>query len=429
MKFRGRAYENRNLYLRGRYWWVTYTNAKGKRKFENTGKTDLFEAQKIRDLRLIGIGPKGKQDSDLTIEQAIHLYLEERRELGRKIPAKLKRSLHDDERVLGRLQEFVGGERLLSTLDDSDFDGFEGWLIEKYPKATSIHRRNRHFKILNIFFNRCLRKRRMKFNPILPHLDELLPEEKRERFLKVAEYSTLLRVCSEPQNGFNPMLRPIVEVGAITGLRLNDVLMLSWQNIDFEAGEIRIIQMKTRKKHLIPIGTRLREILMSIQPDMDSPYVFCWQGKRVTKNGWFRTEWKKACRLAGLSDVRYHDLRRTHATHSQDDSPVDIIQRNLGHSSRSMTDRYIGGKVEPLKKAQEALTARLYDFGDGVLHKVLQSRSTVALLQRVRPSESNDNEVKATYAGVAELADALDSKSGGPCGRVGSTPIAGIHLR
>ena len=31
------------------------------------------------------------------------------------------------------------------------------------------------------------------------------------------------------------------------------------------------------------------------------------------------------------------------------------------------------------------------------------------------------------YAGVMELVDVRDSKSRGPCGRVGSTPTSGIH--
>ncbi len=114
----------------------------------------------------------------------------------------------------------------------------------------------------------------MKFNPILPYLDELQTEEKRERYATVSEYARLLTVCSDSKNEFNPLLRPIIETLAITGLRLGDVLGLAWDNIDFVVGEIRIVQMKTRKKHVVPIGERLSTILSAITSHLDSPYVF-----------------------------------------------------------------------------------------------------------------------------------------------------------
>ena len=315
MKYRGNDVENRNLYLRGRVYWVTYTGRDGKRKFDSTETDDIAKAREIRDERLKGIGPTAIDR--LTVEKAISLYLTERRELGEKIPERMKRSLHDDELVLQRFQDYIGKDRDIKSLDDNDFDGFEVWLIDHFPRAKSVHRRNRHFKILNIFFNRCVRRRRMKFNPILPYLDELQTEEKRERYATVSEYAQLLTVCSDPKNKFTPLLRPIIETLAITGLRLGDVLGLAWDNVDFVAGEIRIVQMKTRKKHVVPIGERLSTILSTITSHLDSPYVFNVAGKRVTQNGWLRGEFAKAKRLAGIADFRFHDLRRTAATHSQ----------------------------------------------------------------------------------------------------------------
>lgn len=397
MRFRGKDFENRNLYLRGRFYWVNFKTCEGKRYFISTETDDIAKAREIRDERLKGIGPMVTER--LTVERAINLYLTERKELGEKIPERAKRSLHDDELVLKRFQNYIGKDRDIKSLDDNDFDGFEVWLIDNFPRAKSIHRRNRHFKILNIFFNRCVRRRRMKFNPILAYLDELQTEEKRDRYASVSEYSRLLTVCSDPQNKFNPLLRPIIETLAITGLRLGDVLGLAWDNVDFNAGEIRIVQMKTRKKHVVPIGERLSTILQAIPSHMDSPYIFNVVGKRVNQNGWLRGEFAKAKRMAGIADFRFHDLRRTTATHSQDDSSMDAIQKTIGHATPSMTRRYVIERTDIKKRVQNSLVERLYS--DCVTKSVTIDPSvTPAFIEELAKADDGQSEVSKT--GVAE---------------------------
>jgi len=400
MKFRGKEYENRNLYPRGRVYWVTFTGRDGKRKFVSTETDDIVKAREIRDAYLSGKGPSGNpSELILTVEKAINLYLSEREELGEKIPEKKKRSLHDDRRVLGRFQNYIGKDRDIKTLDDSDFDGFEIWLIDNFPKAKSVHRRNRHFKILNLFFNRCVRKRRMKFNPVLPFLDELQSEDKRERYATVSEYVKLLAACSAPANGFNPLLRPIVETLTITGLRLGDVLSLAWDNVDFEAGEIRIVQMKTRKRHIVPVGERLRNILATTQQHLDSPYIFNVAGKRITQNGWLRGQFQKAVAAAGIKDFHFHDLRRTAMTHSGGNASLDAIQKTFGHATPAMTERYMIPITENKRKVQDLLTSLLY--GASVTKKVTLAPS-VAPSQIGAPAKTDGDEGETTDAGVAE---------------------------
>ena len=213
------------------------------------------------------------------------------------------------------------------------------------------------------------------------------------------EFSKLLTVCSDPQNNFNPLLRPIIETLAITGLRLGDVLALAWDNVDFEAGEIRIVQMKTRKRHIVPIGERLNQIFRTIPPHMDSPYIFNVKGKRVTQNGWLRGEFKKAKKIAEIADFRFHDLRRTAATHSQDDSSLDAIQKTIGHATSAMTRRYVIERTEIKKRVQDSLVNRLYP--DCVTKSVTIDPS-VPPDNNGGPTKTDGYQAEASKAGVAE---------------------------
>ncbi len=61
---------------------------------------------------------------------------------------------------------------------------------------------------------------------------------------------------------------------------------------------------------------------------------------------------------AGLSDVRFHDLRHTHATRLVGAHiPLSEVGRALGHTQPNTTYRYVNANVETAKRASAALDA------------------------------------------------------------------------
>lgn len=414
MKFRNRPYELRNLHHHGKFWWVNITKGK-ERIYKNTYQTDVEKAMEYRDKLLQG-REAIKGPVHLTVRQAMYLYLKERRLLGRNKPKKVKRTLRDDVVVFDRFLEFLGDKtRLLASLeDDGSLDGFELWLIKNYPKAKSIHRRNRHFKILSVLFNWSMRRKRMKSNPVHPYLDELETEEPRDRFLSVTEYFKLLRECSKPT--YHVLLRPIIEVATQTTLRIGDVLSLSWDRVHFDNSEIHVTQKKTGKKIIVPIGDLLSEILKSIPQNPDSPYVFNWEGKRVSQNGWLKSQFKKACANAELKDVRVHDLRRTGATHSQDSASLDTIQNQLGHESKQMTRNYVRPKTSVLKKSQDNMVNVLYSASlrDKLRDKTPFYGPFEGAESNLEKDKTADIQPILIYRRRGGTADASDSKSPEP---------------
>lgn len=50
--------------------------------------------------------------------------------------------------------------------------------------------------------------------------------------------------------------------------------------------------------------------------------------------------WEKACKLAGLEDFHFHDLRHTYCSNIRMRGRDEIYARFIGHRDISMTDRY-----------------------------------------------------------------------------------------
>jgi integrase len=65
-----------------------------------------------------------------------------------------------------------------------------------------------------------------------------------------------------------------------------------------------------------------------------------------------------ARKIAGLSDVRFHDLRHTAATRLiQGHLPLQEVGRVLGHSQNSTTYRYVNANAETVQRAAAIMDA------------------------------------------------------------------------
>jgi integrase/recombinase XerD len=172
-------------------------------------------------------------------------------------------------------------------------------------------------------------------NPILRLDKRAIPEaQPRTRFLSRDEYRCLL--AASP-----PHLHPLIEVAVETGMRLEELLSLKWEQVDLERREVRLVLTKSKRPRIVPLSDRAVAVLVAGRRDhRASTYVFInsatGERYRTIKRA-FRT----ACRRARLEDVRFHDLRHTFASWAVQ-SGVDLypLSRILGHSTIQMTIRY-----------------------------------------------------------------------------------------
>jgi len=90
----------------------------------------------------------------------------------------------------------------------------------------------------------------------------------------------------------------------------------------------------------------------------NSQYVF--PSRQGTKKGYIydlRVPFEKACKAAGIENLHIHDLRHTFASMAVS-SGADLyaVQRLLGHSDISMTQRYAHLAADDLKRATQGVS-------------------------------------------------------------------------
>jgi integrase len=82
--------------------------------------------------------------------------------------------------------------------------------------------------------------------------------------------------------------------------------------------------------------------------------------KRIFELDWIEKLWRKTCQRAGITNLRFHDLRHTFATRLAENG-VDAfaIARLLGHAKVDMTARYVNSTSEHLHAAISVLEPKL----------------------------------------------------------------------
>jgi integrase len=105
-----------------------------------------------------------------------------------------------------------------------------------------------------------------------------------------------------------------VDLAAHTGLRLGDLLRLSWSHIGPEAIIIATGKSKHRREAIIPLYEDLRRVLAAT-PKRSTTILTTSRCRPWTKDG-FGSSFNKAKAAAGMADadLHFHDLRGTAAT-------------------------------------------------------------------------------------------------------------------
>jgi integrase len=77
-----------------------------------------------------------------------------------------------------------------------------------------------------------------------------------------------------------------------------------------------------------------------------------------------KTAFNKVKSIAGVPDLRFHDLRHTHATRLvAKQLPLSEVGRVLGHTQANTTFRYINPNIETARRVAQIMD-ELNGFGD-----------------------------------------------------------------
>ena len=136
------------------------------------------------------------------------------------------------------------------------------------------------------------------------------PEEKRKRYLSGNELARLgetLRECEESRESQSTV--NLIRLLLLTGCRLNEILTLKWEHVDFKNNALHLPDSKTGER-TVHIGAATLECLAGIERIHDNPWVITGQvsSSHLVNPG---KPWRRIRARAGLDDVRIHDLRHT----------------------------------------------------------------------------------------------------------------------
>jgi integrase len=164
------------------------------------------------------------------------------------------------------------------------------------------------------------------------HQKPLRADNRRLRYLSHEEMPRLLSAADE-------ILRPIVLVGLHTGLRRGELFSLTWQDVDFRLGVLRVLHSKNGEQREIPMSDTLRATLQALPRRLASDYMF--PGKTGHGVVDIRKRFHRALQEAAIQGFRFHDLRHTFASHLVM-AGVDLmtVKEFLGHKDLKMTLRY-----------------------------------------------------------------------------------------
>lgn len=187
-----------------------------------------------------------------------------------------------------------------------------------------------------------------------------IPKEPAGRIRWITQKEACRLVVAARHSIQAPYLADMILVALHTGLRRGEFLGLEWTRVDLKN---RIIYLdpehqKTKKHSTVPLNGPARDALLrraayraSTCPD--SPWVFTKKGEPIDS---IKKSFATACRKAGISNFRIHDLRHTCAAWLvQAGVPIRTVAEILRHSSIATTMRYAHLSPEDARAGVAAL--------------------------------------------------------------------------
>jgi integrase len=205
-------------------------------------------------------------------------------------------------------------------------------------------------------------------------------ENRRERFLSLSELSTLGAAIREGESvgipwtpdptkktkhtpkkdqrtKLDPMAAAALRLLVLTGARLREIIHARWSAVDLERGLLTVFG-KTGSRYVI-----LPAPAIAILRTLPRIGEFIIAGDTAgTENEKPRADLNRPWRLvrdrAGLTGVRIHDLRHSHASlAASGGASLPIIGRLLGHTQPQTTSRYSHLADDPVRAVAEKVGA------------------------------------------------------------------------
>ncbi|MEO1140491.1 MAG: site-specific integrase [Pseudomonadota bacterium] len=195
-------------------------------------------------------------------------------------------------------------------------------------------------------------------------------EHRRERLLSEQELAKLGSVLRSANLGpirdvdgeeklINPAAVAALRLLLFTGARAGEVLSMKWAWINWRKGRAELPDSKTGQKFVYLPAPAIAVLSELQQQGPDDVYVI--KGKYpATHLTNLKNSWDTIRRVAGLEDVRVHDLRHCFASvGAMQGMSLPLIGALLGHRDIATTHRYAHLRDDPVRSASDRIASEV----------------------------------------------------------------------
>ena len=331
------------LFKRGSVWWMSFVY-QGKQYRKSTETEDPKLAKRILD-KVKGEIAEGKwferlPGEERTFEDMVEKYMKEY-----SIPKKA--SSKRDQTSLLHLKPFFGN-CLLPEVTPSLLNEYK--VMRRLEGATPASI-NREMALMKHAFSLAVREWEWTRDNPVKKISMEKENNKRDRWLTRDEEKRLLEDAP-------PWLREIIVFALNTGMRLGEILSLTWKAVDLKRRTAMILKSKNGERRTIPLNEAAIEVLKGKSKirSLKTNLVFYNENHNQYDYSNLEKAFRSALDKAGIEDFRFHDLRHCFATKLVQRG-VDLykVQLLLGHKTPLMTQRYAHHYPESLREGVEAL--------------------------------------------------------------------------
>jgi integrase len=199
-------------------------------------------------------------------------------------------------------------------------------------------------------------------------------EYHRRRYLKFDELTALLKALAAYSD---QRIADVFRLLLMTGARRGEVLSMRWADLELGNAPDTAIwskppaSTKQKEQHEVPLSGPARQLLMEARQRQAAnrrtlpEFVFNGSGQKghVVE---VKRAWRSICKVAGITNLRIHDLRHSFASQAiSDGASLPLVGALLGHFNPSTTQRYAHMLTDPQRRTVENVGAVITAAANG----------------------------------------------------------------